>query len=164
LAVVNAGLDTFEVLGHYNRPAELKLTESAVNRLPDGTWLAICRQEGGNTNYAFATSTNGRDWVPAEHRDFVPNGASSKPTFDKVGEHYYLGWQEATKIDGVGRSVFNIDVSRDGKQWQRKYRFESVKSFQYPTFHEHKGSVWLTVTQGDSDISRKERIMFGKLE
>jgi hypothetical protein len=64
----------------------------------------------------------------------------------------------------VGRSVFNVDISRDGKTWQRKYRFESPKSFQYPTFHEHEGTIWLCVTQGDHDASRKERIMFGKLE
>ena len=42
-------------------------------------------------------------------------------------------------------------------------RFETEKSFQYPTFREHDGASWLTVTQGDSDAARKERIMFGKL-
>jgi hypothetical protein len=68
---------------------------------------------------------------------------------------YYLGWQ----VRGAGRSVFNVDVSRDGKTWERKYHFESPRSFQYPTFHEHDGAIWLSVTQG-----RKERIMFGKLE
>jgi hypothetical protein len=52
-----------------------------------------------------------------------------------------------------------VDVSRDGKTWERKYRFENQRSFQYPTFHEHEGAIWLCVTQG-----RKERIMFGKLE
>ena len=77
---------------------------------------------------------------------------------------YYLGWQESTRIQGVSRSVFNVDVSRDGKTWERKYRFESPKSFQYPTFHEHDGVIWLVVTQGDKDASRKECIMFGKLE
>ena len=60
--------------------------------------------------------------------------------------------------------MFNIDISRDGKTWERKYRFETPKSFQYPTFHEHEGTIWLNVTQGDSSASRKERIMFGKLE
>jgi hypothetical protein len=48
--------------------------------------------------------------------------------------------------------------------WERKYRFESTKSFQYPTFVESNGAVWLVATQGDSDPSRKERIMFGRLE
>ena len=164
LAVVNDALDTFEVIGHYNEPQELNLCESAVNRLPDGTWMAICRQDGGNGNYTFTTSKDGRTWTTGEHLPFVPNGGSSKPTFEKFGDVYYLGWQESTRIQGVNRSVFNVDISRDGKRWERKYRFESTKSFQYPTFHEHNGAIWLSVTQGDKDASRKERIMFGKLE
>jgi hypothetical protein len=164
LAVLNDALDTVEIVGHYNEPAEWKLTESAVNRLPDGTWMAICRQEGGNRNYTFTTSRDGRKWSVNGHRDFVENGASSKPTFDRFRDVYYLGWQEATRINGVSRSVFNLDVSRDGVTWERKYRFETEKSFQYPAFHEADGAIWLSVTQGDSDPSRKERIMFGRLE
>lgn len=164
LAVVNDALDTFEVIGHYNEPQELNLSESAVNRLPDGTWMAICRQDGGNGNYTFTTSKDGRTWTVGEHLPAVPNGTGSKPTFDKFGDVYYLGWQESTRIQGVNRSVFNVDISRDGKRWERKYRFETPKSFQYPTFHEHQGVIWLCATQGDTDPSRKERIMFGKLE
>jgi hypothetical protein len=152
---------TFEVIGHYNEPQSQQLTESAVNRLPDGTWMAICRNEKGN--YHFTTSLDGRKWSVGEPMPFVPNGANSKPTFDKFGGLYYLGWQERTYIDGVGRSVFNVDISRDGKTWERKYRFESPHSFQYPTFHEHQGVVWLTVTQSDHKGS-SDRIMFGKLE
>lgn len=164
LATVNAELDTFEVLGHFNEPATMKLTESAANRLSDGTWLAICRQEGGNRNYTFTTSADGKTWTENAPRDFAPNGTSSKPTLDKFNGVYYLGWQEATRINGVNRSVFNIDVSKDGKQWERKYRFETEHSFQYPAFHEYEGKIYLTVTQGDTDASRKERIMFGRLE
>ncbi|MBK9389157.1 MAG: hypothetical protein IPN68_02810 [Bacteroidetes bacterium] len=33
LSVLNSSLDTFEVIGHYNMPFQLKLTESAINRL-----------------------------------------------------------------------------------------------------------------------------------
>ena len=164
LAVAKGALDTFEVIGHYNEPQNLQLSESAVNRLPDGTWMAICRQDGGNGNYTFTTSRDGKTWTRGEHRDVVSNGTSSKPTFDRFDGVYYLGWQEATQIQNVRRSVFNIEVSRDGMQWERKYRFESPQSFQYPAFHEHDGVIWLTVTQGDTDASRKERIMFGKLE
>jgi len=162
LALVHDDLATFEILGHYNEPQSEKLSESAVNRLPDGTWMAICRNDGGN--YHFTTSGDGVSWTEAEERPFVPNGLNSKPTFDKFGGLYYLGWQEATKIHGVNRSVFNVDVSRDGKTWERKYRFESIQSFQYPTFREYEGEIWLSVTQGDHSGSRKERIMFGKLE
>jgi len=162
LAVVHDDFATFEVLGHYNEPQSAQLSESAVNRLPDGSWMAICRNDGGN--YHFTTSKDGREWTVGRELPHVPNGASSKPTFDRFGDLYYLGWQEATRIHGANRSVFNIDVSRDGKHWERKYRFETTKSFQYPTFHEHEGTIWLTVTQGDHSPSRKERIMFGRLE
>jgi hypothetical protein len=61
------------------------------------------------------------------------------------------------------RSVFNVDVSRDGVSWERKCRFETPHSFQYPTFHEHEGVIWLTVTQSDH-LGSSDRIMFGKLE
>src|SRR5690606_7193383 len=74
LATINDALDTVEVLGHYNESAGLKLTESAVNRLPDGSWLAICRQDGGDGNYTFTTSKDGRIWSPNEHRPLIPNG------------------------------------------------------------------------------------------
>lgn len=162
LSVLHADCETFEVIGHYNEPQTQQLSESAVNRLPDGTWMAICRNDGGN--YHFTTSKDGKAWSAGQVLPFVPNGTNSKPTFDRFGGTYYLGWQEASRLQGVSRSVFNLDISRDGKRWERKYRFETPKSFQYPTFHEHDGVVWLCVTQGDSDPSRKERIMFGKLE
>ena len=154
---------TFEVLGHYNEPQSAELCESAVNRLPDGTWLAICRSRAGTGNYFFTTSPDGRRWSEGRERSFVANGESSKPTFDRFGGVHYLGWQEATRIEDCRRSVFNIEVSQDGESWQRKYRFESANSFQYPSFHEHAGAIWLTVTQSDHGGST-DRIMFGKLE
>lgn len=164
LALLHDDLVTVEVLGHFNEPQAAGLSESAAQRLPDGTWMAICRSEAMGGNYRFTASTDGRNWSEGRELPCVPNGISSKPTFDKFGDLYYLGWQEASSILGVPRSVFNIDISRDGKRWERKYRFETPKSFQYPTFHEHDGGIWLTVTQGDGPGSHKERIMFGKLE
>ena len=164
LCTMNAAADTLTVVGHFNGPGEPALTEPAVNRLPDGTWLAISRKENGDRNYWFSESKDGKTWTAGGEKDFVKNGAASKPTFDKFHGIYYLGWQERTAISKVGRSVFNIDVSTDGKTWERKYRFETTKSFQYPTFIGSNGQVWLCVTQGDSDPSRKERIMFGRLE
>jgi|GEM_PF-185145 len=161
LAVLLDDFTTFEIIGHYNEPQSQQLSESAVNRLPDGTWMAICRNDGGN--YHFTTSRDSNAWTVGETKPFVPNGLNSKPTFDKFGHVYYLGWQENTRVHGCNRSVFNVDISRDGKTWQRKYRFESPHSFQYPTFHEHDGKIWLTVTQSDHGGS-SDRIMFGKLE
>ncbi len=161
LAVLHDDFTTFEVIGHYNEPQNQQLSESSVNRLPDGSWLAICRNDAGN--YHFTTSKDGKTWTVGEPKAFVPNGLNSKPTFDKFGGVYYLGWQENTRVGDCNRSVFNVDISRDGVSWQRKYRFESPHSFQYPTFHEHEGTIWLTVTQSDHKGS-SDRIMFGKLE
>ena len=165
LAVLNDSRDTLEILGHYNEPAALRLTESSVNRLPDGTWLAICRAESGDRNYVFSTSKDGRTWAQGEPRAFVAKGSNSKPTFDKFNGVYYLGWQEASRMQdgrGVGRKIFNIEISRDGVTWERKFRFETEDSFQYPTFRQHAGAVWFSVTQGTRDSS--DRIMFGRLE
>jgi hypothetical protein len=163
-ALLNAELNRFTVLGGFFLPHEAKLTEAAVNRLPDGTWLAISRQENRDCNYLFAASPDGRNWTPHESRAPVRNGSNSKPVFECFAGVYYLGWNEATQINGTYRSVFNLDVSRDGTTWERRYRFETGKSFQYPTFREYDGTLYLTVTQGDRSDSRKERIMFGKLE
>ncbi|MFN9266531.1 MAG: sialidase family protein [Acidobacteriota bacterium] len=164
LALVHPDLHTFEVLGHFNEPGQRKLTESAVQRLPDGSWLAICRQEEDSKNYTFTTSPDGKRWTPNESRPVVPNGANSKPTLDRFFGLYYLGWQEATRVNGVSRSVFNVDISVDGVHWERKYRFATDKSFQYPSFREHRGGIYFTVTQGDTSDSRKERILFGRLD
>jgi len=161
LALVHDDFATFEVIGHYNEPQSQQLSESAVNRLPDGTWMAICRNDGGN--YHFTFSNDGRSWSVGKEMPFVPNGLNSKPTFEQFGGVYYLGWQEDTSIEGGRRSVFNIDISRCGSTWERKYRFETPDSFQYPSFHEHEGVIWLSVTQSDHKGS-SDRIMFGKLE
>jgi hypothetical protein len=163
-AEISADWTRFTILGNIFQPAAARLSEAAVNRLPDGTWLAIARQEYRDKNYLFSTSRDGRQWTTAEYRPLIPNGTNSKPTFDRFGDLYYLGWQEATQINGAFRSVFNIEVSRDGRHWERKYRFATDKSFQYPTFRQYDGVIYLTVTQGDSSDSRKERIMFGRIE
>ncbi len=164
LCTMDAAADTLEIVGHFNGPGEPALTEPAVNRLPDGSWLAISRKENGDHNYWFSESKDGKTWTTGGEKPFVQKGAGSKPTFDRFHGIYYLGWQERTQVDKVSRSVFNLDVSADGKHWVRKYRFETTKSFQYPTFVEADGQIWFSVTQGDSDPSRKERIMFGRLE
>jgi hypothetical protein len=112
----------------------------------------------------FTTSKDGRVWTEPAYREMVPNGGSSKPNFERFFGVYYLGWQEKTRVGGVSRSVFNIDVSTDGVRWKRRYRFETEKSFQYVSMHAYEGAIYLTVTQGDKSSSRKERILFGRLE
>jgi hypothetical protein len=163
LSELNAEMNRFTVLGHFFLPHEATLTEAAIHRLPDGQWLAISRQENRDQNYMFATSLDGRAWSPHVYWPHVVNGTNSKSILERFGDVYYLGWNEATRVDGAFRSVFNLDVSRDGVHWERAYRFETPKSFQYPTLREYAGAIYLTVTQGDDSDSRKERIMFGKL-
>lgn len=161
LAVLHDDFATFEIVGHYNEPQSQELSESSINRMPDGTWVAICRNDIGN--YHFTSSKDGHVWSEGKEMPHVKNGLNSKPTFDKFGDTYYLGWQENTSIEGGRRSVFNVDISRDGKTWNRKYRFQTSASFQYPTFHQLGKTIWLAVTQSDHKGS-SDRIMFGKLE
>lgn len=161
LAMLHDDFETFKIIGHYNEPQSAQMSESAVWRFPDGHWEAICRSEIGN--YLFVESADGRQWTSGEELPHVKNGGISKPTFDCFHGVYYLGWQDKARVADCGRSIFNIDVSEDGRHWQRKYRFESAFSFQYPTFKEHNGVIWLSVTQSDHNGS-SDRIMFGRLE
>ena len=159
LAKLNETLDTFEIVGHINAPHDLASSESSVNRWPDGTWVAILRTEEGARNYAFSESVDGRDWNTAAYRGFLRTGTTSKPTFNRFNNIYYLGWQDVKRIDGITRSVFNVDISRDGRIWERKYRFETPDCFEYPTFKEQNGAIWLTFSG-----NRESTIKFGKLE
>jgi len=166
LASLNDEMTRYTVRGTFFRPVGAWLNEAAVNRMPDGSFLAISREEKQGQNYMFATSPDGCTWSDHQYRDIVPNGTSSKPLLECFGGVYYLGWNEATRVNGASRSVFNIDVSRDGKTWTRKYRFETERSFQYPGLQEYRGTIYMSVTQGqrtDDHHSGKQRIMFGQL-
>lgn len=92
-----------------------------------------------------------------------PDLAQTDPQADlacfEVGGVRYVGGRG---FDDASRSLYHIDVSKDGRKWERKYRFETTRSFQSPSFVESNGAVWLSVTQGDA--GRQERIMFGRLE
>jgi len=160
LAVLNEAMDTFEVVGCIKEP----LNEMAVCFMPDNQWLAVLRNDKPPYQYIFKESPDGRNWMPKQGSYFQPKGSPSKPTLDCFNGIYYLGWQSAEKVNGVHRSVFNVDVSRDGINWETKYRFETEKSFQYPFFCPYKGRIWFVITQGDYSPDRKERIMFGCLE
>ncbi|HEY3328784.1 MAG TPA: sialidase family protein [Capsulimonadaceae bacterium] len=164
LTVLNDQMNCLKVIGSQIYPTEPLLSETSFNKLPDGTLLAVSRQEGGSVNYMFSESRDGENWTPNEHRDTIVGGGCSKGTFDLFGGVYYLGWQDASQINGADRSIFNIDVSRDGANWERKYRFETERSFQYPVFRDWGGHVYVTVTQGGPSSCLKERIMFGRVE
>lgn len=71
LAVLHDDFVTFEIIAHYKEPQSQQLSESAINRLPDGSWMAICRNDGGN--YHFTTSRDGNAWIVGETKPFVPN-------------------------------------------------------------------------------------------
>ncbi len=163
LAKLHPGFETFEVIGHLNEPQSEFLSESAIHKLPDGTWMAVVRNDGGNKNYRIAYSKDGIDWQPAKEMPFIREGTNSKPNLERFGDLYYLGWQEKTQLDGVWRSVFNLDVSNDGRQWERKYRFVTDDSFQYLTLEEHEGEIYFSVTQSNNKAST-DKIMFGHLQ
>lgn len=158
-------LDECEVIGHVIRPYDRRMTEASVNRLPDKSYMAILRTDNKDLNYVVSVSgKNGKNWSEAGYAPFIPTGSNSKPIFEKFGNIYYLGWQESTRIDNVSRTVFNIDVSRDCVNWERKYRFETTKSFQYPSIRLYNDKIYVCATQGNSHHSRKEFISFGLLE
>ena len=85
---------------------------------------------------------------PVRDRRQVTYGLYQIDGFKRFGDVYYLGWQSGERVDDVSRSIFNVDVSRDGIDWERKYRFETTHSFQYAAFREADGRVYLSVTQG----------------
>jgi len=164
LARVQPSWDTFRILGHYNRPEEVGMSESAVQRLPDGCWLAICRCDGGDRNYRFTESRDGGvSWTEATQDPAVQDGTNSKPTFDCFAGIYFLGWQDAERVGGVHRSVFNLELSRDGRSWERCLRIESDAGFQYPTFAAHGGRLFVCATQGHPGVGGKRRIVFGEV-
>lgn len=144
LGVFNEALDTVRVIGNFNEPQSEGLSESAVNRMPDGSWIAIVRNDSNNKNYRFTRSSDGVSWTPAEEWPIVQNGSNSKPLLDRFGGVYYLGWQE--KPD---RTRFNIDVSIDFVHWTRAYSFDNAEfSLQYPSLCEADGNIYICGTHG----------------
>ena len=160
LSILNNEMDTFEALGCINEP----LNEMSICFMPDDKWLSIVRNDRAPFQYTFWQSPDGMEWTKIQGGYFDPKGTCSKPTFDCFNGVYYIGWQSEERINDVNRSVFNIDVSLNGIDWERKYRFETEKSFQYPLFREYNGQIYFVITQGDYSPDRKERIMFGCLK
>ena len=134
--------------------AKLANAHDFITRLPDGSWLAILRSDLGDLNYYFAKSPDGMHWEAAQKSAITPKGSNSKPLLEKIGGLYFLGWQQQPD-----RTVFHIDLSDNGLDWERAFTFRiPMGSFQYPALYFWNGAVYICATQGD-----KSSIWFGKL-
>lgn len=154
LGVFNEQLDTVQILGNILEPQDAGMSESGITRLPDGSWLAILRSDLGDLNYYFAKSPDGMHWEAAQKSAITPKGSNSKPLLEKIGGLYFLGWQQQPD-----RTVFHIDLSDNGLDWERAFTFRiPMGSFQYPALYSWNGAVYICATQGD-----KSSIWFGKL-
>lgn len=161
LGVFNAEMDTVQILGNYNEPESSRMSESAVTRTPDGSWLTILRCDTGNMNYRFATSSDGINWSRAEEWPHVVCGSNSKPILEHINGVYLLGWQQQPF-----RSRFNIDISRDLRTWMRLFSFDDIDfSLQYPHLCAYDGVIYLCATHGalSAQDDRRDSIWFGPL-
>ena len=158
LGVMNEEMDTIRILSYIINPLCEELSEAAVEKLPDGRWIAILRNDSSTQNYRFATSTDGMKWSDAEEWPVVQNGSNSKPLLYRYGNLYCLGWQE--KPD---RSRFNIDISKDFVHWKRFISFDDADfSLQYPSLCVWENDVYICCTHGVKGTP-KESIYFGRL-
>ncbi len=66
----NDDFATFEVIGHYNEPQSEQLSESSVNRLPDGTWMAIVRNDAGNYHFHHQQGRQNMERLPNRSPSF----------------------------------------------------------------------------------------------
>ncbi len=161
LAVFNDDLDTVRILSYIFEPQSEALSEAAVEKAPDGSWVAVLRNDGNNKNYRFAFSCDGKNWTTAEEQPIIQNGSNSKPLLYHFRDVYCLGWQE--KPD---RSRFNIDVSRDFVHWNRMFSFDSMDfSLQYPSLSVWNDTVYICATHcfPGSTGDRRDSIYFGPL-
>ena len=161
LAEINETLDCVRVLSYIFEPANEKLSEAAIEKIPDGKWLAVLRNDANNKNYRFATSEDGMIWTSAEEWPSVQNGSNSKPLLHHYGNVYCLGWQEQPL-----RTHFNIDVSTDCKSWIRMFSFDNAEfSLQYPSLYLYEDMVYICGTHGTMGGGNDQRdsIYFGRL-
>jgi hypothetical protein len=159
LALLHDDLATFEVIGHYNEPQTQQLSESAVNRLPDGTWMAICAQRQGQLSLHHQ-----RRWqkMDRRHGDALREGLELEA---------HLSTSLAMSITSAGRTLTR-DQRRPPHHLQHRHltRWQNLGAqiplrdaaihSNIPRCTSTKGTIWLSVTQG----TQKDRIMFGKLE
>ena len=162
LAVLHDDFTTFEVIGHYNEPQSQQLSESAVNRLPDGTWMAICRNDAGN--YHFTTSQDGKTWtvgrddaLRAERPELEAHLRSIRRRLlpRLAGEHTHPG--RATAASSTWISPAMAKPGNANTASSRRIRFSIRPS---TNTRARSGSPSPRATTA----ARTDRIMFGKLE
>ncbi len=161
LCEFNEDLTSVRVIGNINEPLSEDLSEAAVERMPDGRWVAILRNDGNNLNYRFAYSDDGVCWTAAEESPLVQNGSNSKPVLHCFDGVYCLGWQEKPY-----RTRFNLEVSTDFVHWKRAYSFHDEDfSLQYPSMYAYDGEVYLCATHcfPGEERERRDSIYFGHL-
>ena len=161
LAEFNDALDTLRIHSFIIEPQHEGLCEAAIEKRPDGHFVAILRNDVGNQNYRFALSEDGLNWTAANEWPIVENGSNSKPFLYRYGDLYCMGWQEKPE-----RSRFNIDVSYDFKHWIRAFAFNDLDfSLQYPSLYEWAGMLYICGTHGrlGGGYDLRDSIYFGQL-
>lgn len=161
LAEFNDFLDTLTLHSFITNPDADDLSEAAVERMPDGRWIAILRCDNSNQNYRFTFSKDGINWSSAKELKTVQNGSNSKPFLYHYGKVYCMGWQEKPL-----RSRFNIDVSFDCEHWIRMFSINNMDfSLQYPSLYLWQDQIYVCATHcspSEAD-DRRDSIYFGRL-
>lgn len=153
LAKFNDTYDCVEIIGNIGGSYEdHRTTESGIVQLKDGTWMSILRDHAGDKRYSFSYSKDGTEWTYPAYEDFMPTGYTAKPTLDRFGDYYFMGYHD------LSRGLFHIAYSLDAKNWTVLYSFHSPTTFQYPKLAIYEGQMYISATMGE-----KESIWFGKL-
>lgn len=153
LAKFNDAYDCVEIIGNIGGSyQEYRTTESGIIQLKDGSWMSILRNHAGSNIYSFSYSKDGTEWTDPVYEDFMTTGYTSKPTLDRFGDYYFMGYND------LSRGLFHLAYSLDAKNWTVLYSFHSPTTFQYPKFEIYEGQMYFSVTMGN-----KEQIYFGKL-
>ena len=153
LAKFNDTYDCVEIIGNIGGSyTEYRTTESGIVQLKDGSWISILRNHAGSKIYSFSYSEDGTEWTDPVYEDFMKTGYTSKPTLDRFGDYYFMGYND------LSRGLFHLAYSLDAKNWTVLYSFHSPTTFQYPKFDIYEGQMYFSVTTGN-----KEQIYFGKL-
>ncbi|MBQ9428824.1 MAG: hypothetical protein IJU41_04685 [Clostridia bacterium] len=153
LAKFNETYDCIEIVGNIGGATDAyRTTESGIIQCKDGSWMSILRDHVGDKRYSFSYSEDGRTWTEPAHQSFMPTGYTAKPTLDRFGDYYFMGYND------LSRGLFHLAYSLDALHWTTLFSFHSPTTFQYPRFDIYDGQMYFSATTGE-----KEKIFFGKL-